>query len=283
MRYLIIGGTGTLGQCLARKLAKHDVIIYSRDEQKQQSMRQQFPNFRYVLGDIRDFKNTPNIDLASINVILHLAAIKHVEVAENNPLESIKTNVLGAVNVAEAAMAARVPYVVFCNTDKSFLPITTYGYGKALAQNYMLAQNKVQTATRFSSFAWGNILASRGSAIPQFAAQVLAGETVTITDMQMSRFWLKIEDAADFMLANYERAPLDRAMIPPIKGATVVRIVESLARLLRRPKPEYRVIGMRGVEKLHEVLETTHERCLRSDNCAQYSDEELDSLLKDCV
>lgn len=286
MRFLLIGGTGTLGTELTRQLSERRdtrITVYSRDELKQKILKQQFPDVHCVLGDVRD-KSALHEAMRHQDVVFHLAAIKHIDAAEQNPLEAIKTNILGTVNVAEEALAWAVPYVVFSNTDKAVLPITTYGYTKALAQNYLLSLNSSpQDTTRFSAFNWGNIAASRGSVIPLFAKSLYEHRKVCITDARMSRFWLTIEDAATFMLKNYATAPLDRAMIPPIKGATVIRVAETVARAMGIQKYEVETIGLRGTEKLYEVLESTHGGCLRSDACEQYTDDELFDLIEPLV
>lgn len=201
-KYALLGGTGTLGRELTRLLLSKgaEVTCFSRGEHAQKRLAADFPSVRCLIGDVRD-RGAVREAVRNVDVVMLLAAIKHIDVAEQNPLEAIKTNVLGAVNVAEEAVECGVRHVVFSNSDKSVLPISTYGYTKALAQNYLLAQNG-RSATKFSAFAWGNICASQGSAIPIFVEKLLSGEPVPITDVRMSRFWLKIEDAARFMMEN---------------------------------------------------------------------------------
>ncbi len=286
MTYVIVGGTGTLGQEIARQLlldgSERKITIFSRDELKQKDMRSEFPTLNYVLGDIRD-RSAVRAVLRGAKTVFLLAAIKHVDAAELNPLEAVKTNILGTVNVAEEAQAAGVRHVVFSNTDKATLPITTYGYTKALAQNYLLSLNASGCATRFSCFSWGNIVGSRGSVLPMFVHSLIESRMIRITDVRMSRFWLRIADAASFLLANYETAATDRAMIPPIKGATVLRVAQAIADILCVSSYRVETTGLRCTEKTHEVLESSHDGCLRSDDCEQYSDAELRSLLEDQV
>lgn len=280
MKTLIIGGSGTLGSALLDRL-EGQVTCFSRGELAQKQLHTKHPDVNMVIGDVRD---RPALDHAMVGVdtVFLLAAIKHIDIAEKNPLEAIKTNVLGAVNVGKSALAHGVKHVVYCNTDKAVLPISTYGYTKALAQNYLLSLNG-KGKTKFSAFVWGNIVASRGSVIQTFVEKLMAGDVIPITDTRMSRFWLTIDQAADFMLREYVTAPTDRAMIPPVKAATVVRVVDSIARLLQVEKFSMGFTGLRGVEKLYEVLESTHEGCLRSDTCEQYEDAELDQLLRETV
>lgn len=284
MKHVLIGGTGSLGAEITRILLERQkrVIVFSRDEAKQQEMKRRLPGAEYVLGDIRDKDAVARV-ISGSHAVYVLAAIKHIDVAEANPLEAVKTNVYGPINVAQAAMEAYVPHVIFSNTDKSVLPITTYGYTKAIAENYLLAQNngahRFFTATKFSVFNWGNIIASRGSVIPIFVKTLIEENRLYITDKRMSRFWLPIETAARFMVDNYQFAPEDRAMIPPIKAASVMRVAEMVADILKIKNYDVKVTGLRCVEKIHEVLKSSHEGCLRSDNCEQYMDDELRELL----
>jgi len=280
MKYAIIGGTGTLGTALLSRL-DGDITVFSRGELAQKKTAQEFPEAKMVIGDVRD-REAVSKAVAGADVVFLLAAIKHVDIAEQNPLEAIKTNVLGAVNVCEAALEAGAKYVVYSNTDKAVLPITTYGYTKALAQNYVLAQNG-KSKTKFSVFTWGNIAASRGSVIQTFVDALLSGRPVPLTHVSMSRFWLTIDTAADFMLSKYKSAPADAAMIPPVKGAPVLEVIHSIARILSIKDFKVEVTGLRGTEKIHECLETSHNFCLRSDTCDQFTDSELDAFLGDIV
>ena len=281
MTYVVIGGTGTLGSELMRQILKKEpeakITCMSRDELKQQMARREFPGVRFMIGDIRD-RQALKRALWGTTTVFHCAAMKHIDSCEANPVEAIKTNLIGAINVADVATSCNVNYVVFSNTDKACLPITTYGYTKALAQTCLLQMNQ-SSRTRYSSFAWGNIIASRGSVIHTFVDSILESGTVNITDVRMTRFWLRIEDAVRFMLASYKAAPVDRAVIPPVKAALVTRVAESISRILAVKKLSMIVTGLRGTEKLHEVLETSHEACIRSDTCEQYTTEELDALL----
>lgn len=280
MKTLIIGGSGTLGSALIERI-DGDVTCFSRGELAQKELSARYPQVHMVIGDVRD---KPAVDHAMVCVdrVFLLAAIKHIDVAEKNPLEAIKTNVTGAVNVGKAALAAGVKHVIYCNTDKAVLPISTYGYTKALAQNYLLSLNGKGKA-KFSAFLWGNIVASRGSVIQTFVEKLMRQEVVPLTDPRMSRFWLTIDQAADFMLESYLDAPTDRAIYPPVKGATVIRVIESIARILGVRQYSLGSIGLRGIEKLYEVLESTHQGCFRSDTCEQYTDAELDDLFRETV
>lgn len=283
MKTLLIGGTGTLGTALTERLLKRgdQITCYSRGELAQKEYHAKFPDVNMVIGDVRDRDAVRHAIQGQDNVFL-LAAIKHIDVAEKNPLECIKTNLFGAVNVGEAARDYGTKHVIYSNTDKAVLPITTYGYSKALAQNYLLSLNG-RYKTKYSAFNWGNILASRGSVIQSFVEKLDTRQVIPITDKRMSRFWLTIDHVADYMLSSYVEASTTAAMIPPVKGATILRIVESLARIMGVKQYLVGDVGHRGIEKLYEVLESTHEGCLRSDTCEQYTDGELDELLQPIV
>lgn len=285
MTYVVIGGTGTLGSEVMRQLIEREpsakIACYSRDELKQYQARAEFPSVKFVIGDVRD-KQALKGALRGARVVFHFAAMKHIDSCQANPYEAIKTNLLGTINVCEVAMASHVENVVFSNTDKAVLPITTYGYTKALAQDYVLAAN-LNSRTRFSVFNWGNVIASRGSVLQCFVRSLLESGQVNITDLRMTRFWLRIEAAAGLILERYKTAPNDRAVIPPCKAAYVSTVASATARILGIKKHKVNITGLRGTEKIYEVLESTHGSCLRSDTCEHYSADELDSLLRDVV
>lgn len=276
----VIGGTGTLGTELLKLLAKdgQSVTVFSRDELKQKQLKAQFPSVECVLGDIRD-PSAVGAVLSGKDKVFHVAALKHVDTLEENCLEAIKTNIIGTVNVAEKAVSAGVRNVVFCSTDKAVLPINAYGMSKAISEKFLWQLNRRQSATRFSVFRWGNVVGSRGSVVPIFVRQLREG-AVTVTDARMTRFWLLAEDAARFMLDNYASAPMDQPLIPPMKAASVLRVIDRLAKLHGIDKYDIEITGIRPGEKIHECVFTSHDHCVRSDTAEQYSDEELDSLLK---
>jgi FlaA1/EpsC-like NDP-sugar epimerase len=213
------------------------------------------------------------------DVIFHVAALKHVDIVEDNPHEGFKTNVNGTINVAEMAMELCVPDVVFSSTDKAVLPINTYGFTKALSEKYLLNLNKRDQPTKFSVFRWGNVLGSRGSVVHLFSKSLDDGR-ICLTHTDMSRFWIHISDAVKFMLDNYLEADVDRVMIPPMRASTVVRLADAIARFKGVKDYDMEVTGIRDGEKIHEQLESNHDYCLRSDNCAQYTDAELDDMVR---
>lgn len=286
MSTIIVGGTGTLGRELTKQLLWADpeakITCFSRDEMKQQQMRSEYPTVRYVIGDVRDRRTLDQV-IAGHEAVFHVAALKHVDVVESNPVEAIKTNILGTINVAEAALAAGARYVVFSSTDKAVLPINTYGHTKAICERYLLGLNTAQSATRFSVFRWGNVLGSRGSVIHAFAKSLTETKKICLTHSEMTRFWIHIEDAVGFMMSRYETAALNRVQIPEMKAAKVLRLAEAIAKAKGVKKYSVEVVGIRVGEKIHEQLESNHEFCLRSDNSPQYSDEELLAMVRAVV
>lgn len=282
MKHLIIGGTGTLGRAVVSQLTRehpsHEIIVFSRGELEQQRMRVQYPHLKYVIGDIRDYAAVCEA-MRGVNVAYHFAALKHVDVVEANPLEAVKTNIDGTRNIAEAAVDCGVENLVFSSTDKAVLPINIYGMTKAIAEKYLLSR---ETSTNFSVYRWGNVVGSRGSAIPIFVNQLLSGRPVTLTDERMTRFWIRIETAAKYLLETFHDRQLKGVRIPEMKAAKVTRVIDAIGAILG-VDPQYEITGIRPGEKVHECLYTSHEHCLNSNTAPQYSDEELKALLAPTV
>jgi UDP-N-acetylglucosamine 4,6-dehydratase len=234
---------------------------------------------RYVIGDIRDKASLKPV-VAGADVVFHVAALKHVDVLEANPTEAIKTNILGTFNVAEAAMEAKVPFVVFSSTDKAVLPINTYGMTKAASERYLLNLNAQQDVTRFSVFRWGNVMGSRGSVVHFFQDTLHKDGLVKVTDPRMTRFWIHIDDAVKFMLDKYECAPANDVMIPPMKAASILDLAHATAKAIGVPKYQVQLCGIRPGEKIHETLHSSHEFCLRSDTAEKFTVPELQAMVE---
>lgn len=282
MKHLVIGGTGTLGSAVIAKLYSNpdiELTCLSRDELKQQQLKARFPRVRFMVGDIRDRDRVAEA-MNGVETAYLVAALKHVDVLEDNVGEAIKTNVLGVINVAEAAVQAGVRHVVFSSTDKAVLPINTYGMTKGISERYLLSLNRRQDATKFSVFRWGNVAGSRGSVINTFAESLKAGNGVRITDSRMTRFWIHIDDAVEYLLSTYRSAAGDRAMIPPMRAALVTDIAAVMAKILGVKQPGVVVTGLRAGEKIHECLESSHNHCVRSDTAEQFSKKDLEVLLR---
>lgn len=288
MNFTIIGGTGTLGQELTLQLLKGDpkasITILSRDELKQQAMRQALSDYRHVrfqIGDIRDPRSLHRA-LANCDVAFHVAAMKHIDVVEDNPVEAVRTNVDGTINVAEVALDHCVSRVVFSSTDKAVLPINVYGHTKAINERYLLGLNREQPLTRFAVYRWGNVIGSRGSVVHRFAETLVRHRRVDITDPEMTRFWLTIDSAARFMIESYQNASLTTATIPPMKAASVLRVAAAVSRAVGVKQYRVNVVGMRPGEKVHEAIQLSAGGPLTSDTAEQYTDAELDALIRPC-
>ena len=254
---LITGGTGSLGKRLVKTLLDRylpkKIIIYSRDELKQYEMAQVFDStiMRYFIGDVRDSTRLKQA-MDGVDYVIHAAAIKHVPIAEYNPMECIKTNINGASNVIEAALANEVKKVIALSTDKAANPINLYGATKLASDKlFMAANNTVGTRpTRFSVVRYGNVVGSRGSVVPFF--QKLIGEKIKelpITDERMTRFWITLQQGVDFVLKSFERMQGGEIFVPKIPSMKIVDLATTMA-----PNLPIKIIGVRAGEKLHEVM-----------------------------
>jgi FlaA1/EpsC-like NDP-sugar epimerase len=275
---VIVGGTGTLGKEIARQLLAEDdrtrITVLSRDELKQQDMRRDFPSVRYMIGDIRDQGSLLRA-FRGASTVFHCAALKHVDLIENNALEAVKTNVLGTQNVISAALTQRVSRVVFSSTDKAVMPINVYGNTKAIGERLVLSANEDQWVSKFRVYRWGNVVGSRGSVIHGFAKSLREEGKIRITDVEMSRFWISIEEAVSYLLHTHIQAP-EEVMIPPMKAASVIRFAAVVAGLLGVRNYGVEVTGKRPGEKVHEMIAPG----LSSDTAPQYTDDELVRLIE---
>ena len=255
---LVTGGTGSFGKqltsVLMHDIRPHKVVIFSRDELKQFQMRQQFPierypNLRFFIGDVRD-RDRLYRALDGIDIVIHAAALKQVPTAEYNPLEAIKTNIMGAANLIDAAIDRNVTRVVALSTDKAANPVNLYGATKLCSDKLFVAANAYSGLhrTRFSVVRYGNVVGSRGSVIPYFLAQRPTG-TLTITHPKMTRFLITLDQGVRYVLRSTEQMLGGEIFVPKIAS---VRIVD-LARIVA-PECQQRVIGIRPGEKLHEVM-----------------------------
>ncbi|MCS3643314.1 UDP-N-acetylglucosamine 4,6-dehydratase (inverting) [Salinibacter ruber] len=255
---LITGGTGSFGKkCTQILLDRYDLnrlIILSRDELKQARMKQRFspqehPCLRYFIGDVRE-KDRLYRAFSDVDIVIHAAALKRVPAAEYNPIEPIKTNVMGGSNVIEAAIDRNVDRVIALSTDKGANPINLYGATKLCADKLFVAGNNYSgdDGTRFSVVRYGNVVGSRGSVIPFFLEKRETG-TLPITDPRMTRFWITLEQAVDFVLTNFERMEGGEVFVPKIPSMKITDLAEAIA-----PECDHEVVGIRPGEKLHEVM-----------------------------
>jgi UDP-N-acetylglucosamine 4,6-dehydratase/5-epimerase len=253
---LITGGTGSFGKkftqiLLAEKNPKK-VIIFSRDELKQHEMRvagYNDPRLRYFLGDVRDRERLVRA-MHGVDIVVHAAALKQVPACEYNPMEAIKTNIIGTSNVLEAALDAGVSKVLALSTDKAVSPANLYGGTKLVAEKLAIQANAYAagTATRYACVRYGNVVGSRGSIVPLFLKQRANGK-ITITDERMTRFWLSLEQGVHFVITCIEQMEGGEVFVPKIPSTKVVDLAKAIA-----PEAQIEIIGIRPGEKLHEDL-----------------------------
>ncbi len=254
---LITGGTGSFGQryvkTLLARFAPRRVIVYSRDELKQFEMQQQFGQdcMRYFIGDVRD-RDRLTQAMREVDYVIHAAALKQVPAAEYNPIECIKTNIHGAENVIQAALANDVEKVVALSTDKAANPINLYGATKLVSDKLFVAANNLvgRHRTRFAVVRYGNVVGSRGSVVPFFRARIAAGcQDLPITDERMTRFWITLQQGVDFVLKNFTRMHGGEIFVPKIPSVRIVDLASAMA-----PGLPTKIVGIRPGEKLHEVM-----------------------------
>ena len=259
---LITGGTGSFGKAfLDRVLTSHNparVVIFSRDELKQYEMRQTWgddPRVRFFLGDIRD-RDRLNMALRGVDYVVHAAALKQVDTAEYNPMEYVKTNILGSENVIQASLDAGVKKVVALSTDKASSPVNLYGATKLTADKLFISSNHyaVDGGTRFSVVRYGNVMGSRGSVIPFFLNLAASGQPLPITDARMTRFWITLPQAVDFVIDSFADMSGGELYVPRIPSMKVVDLAEAIA-----PGAPLVDIGIRPGEKLHEEMISTED------------------------
>lgn len=254
---LITGGTGSFGRkFIATLLSRYHprrVIVYSRDELKQYEMQQEFPQeqLRFFIGDVRDGERLKQAT-RDVDFIVHAAALKQVPAAEYNPGECIKTNVGGAENVIAAALANGVKKVVALSTDKAASPINLYGATKLLSDKLFIAANNTvgKQNTRFAVVRYGNVVGSRGSVVPFFRKLISEGATeLPITDARMTRFWITLQEGANFVTKAFERMYGGELFVPKIPSALITDLANAMA-----PDLQHKIIGIRPGEKLHELM-----------------------------
>ena len=254
---LITGGTGSLGKSLVEYLLKETkvrrIAIFSRDELKQQHLRIQFqdnPRLRWFLGDVRDLDRLKRA-FHGVDYVIHAAALKQVDTGEYNPMEFVKTNVLGSQNVIDASIDAGVRRVVALSTDKASSPINLYGATKLTADKLFVAANNYSVAygTTFSVVRYGNVMGSRGSVIPFFQEIAAQGKPLPITDLRMTRFWISIESAVKFVIDSLDIMTGGELYVPKIPSMKIIDLARAVM-----PDAKLVEIGMRPGEKLHEEM-----------------------------
>lgn len=272
---MITGGTGSFGNTVLKRFLSTDVSeirIFSRDEKKQEDMRIAFNNskLKFYIGDVRDYDSVYQA-MRGVDYVFHAAALKQVPSCEFYPMEAVRTNVIGTENVLNTATACAVKRVVVLSTDKAVYPINAMGISKAMAEKLMVAKSRVQREgeTVFCATRYGNVMASRGSVIPLFVSQLKDGKPLTVTDPNMTRFLMSLEDSVDLVLYAFEYGKQGDIFVQKAPASTVADLAQALKELFKRDNP-MREIGTRHGEKLYESLISREEMAKAQDMGGYY-------------
>ena len=272
---MITGGTGSFGNKVLKRFLPTDVSeirIFSRDEKKQEDMRTELnsPKLKFYIGDVRDYDSIHQA-MKGVNYIFHAAALKQVPSCEFYPFEAVRTNVLGAENVMTAAIANNIDKVVMLSTDKAVYPINAMGLSKALMEKFMVAKARMQNEgeTVLCATRYGNVMASRGSVIPLFVSQLKDGKELTVTDPNMTRFLMSLDDSVDLVLHAYEHGRQGDIFVQKAPASTIGDLAQALKELLKLDNP-IKIIGTRHGEKLYESLVSREEMARAQDMAAYY-------------
>ena len=272
---MITGGTGSFGNKVLKRFLPTDVSeirIFSRDEKKQEDMRIEFnsPKLKFYIGDVRDYDSIHQA-MKGVNYVFHAAALKQVPSCEFYPFEAVRTNVLGAENVMTAAIANKIDKVVMLSTDKAVYPINAMGLSKALMEKFMVAKARMQNEgeTVLCATRYGNVMASRGSVIPLFVSQLKDGKELTVTDPNMTRFLMSLDDSVDLVLHAYEHGRQGDIFVQKAPASTIGDLAQALKELLKLDNP-IKIIGTRHGEKLYESLVSREEMARAQDMAAYY-------------
>ena len=272
---MITGGTGSFGNKVLKRFLPTDVSeirIFSRDEKKQEDMRTELnsPKLKFYIGDVRDYDSIHQA-MKGVNYVFHAAALKQVPSCEFYPFEAVRTNVLGAENVMTAAIANKIDKVVMLSTDKAVYPINAMGLSKALMEKFMVAKARMQneSETVLCATRYGNVMASRGSVIPLFVSQLKDGKELTVTDPNMTRFLMSLDDSVDLVLHAYEHGRQGDIFVQKAPASTIGDLAQALKELLKLDNP-IKIIGTRHGEKLYESLVSREEMARAQDMAAYY-------------
>jgi UDP-glucose 4-epimerase len=270
---LITGGTGSFGNAVLNRFLDTDIEeirIFSRDEKKQDDMRKRYnsPKLKFYIGDVRDYQSVLSA-MRGVDCVYHAAALKQVPSCEFHPMEAVKTNILGTENVLEAAISCGVKRVVCLSTDKAVYPINAMGISKAMMEKVVVAKSRSSNETVICATRYGNVMASRGSVIPLFVEQIKARQAITITDPDMTRFMMTLDDAVDLVLYAFEHGKPGEIYVQKAPAATIETLAHALTDLMGVPEHEVRVIGTRHGEKLFEAL-LSREEMVAAENLEGY-------------
>jgi UDP-glucose 4-epimerase len=271
---MITGGTGSFGNAVLRRFIDTDlreIRVFSRDEKKQEDMRIALnnPKIKFFIGDVRDYDSVRQA-MQGVDYVFHAAALKQVPSCEFYPMEAVRTNVLGAENVMNAAVETRAKRVIVLSTDKAVYPINAMGISKAMMEKLMVAKARMRARdeTVLCATRYGNVMASRGSVIPLFIDQILAGQPLTVTDPNMTRFLMSLEDSVDLVLHAFTHATHGDIFIQKAPASTVGDMAEALRDIFKSKVP-IRIIGTRHGEKLYETL-LSREEMAKSEDADRY-------------
>lgn len=271
---LVTGGTGTFGNAVVERVLGEgfgEIRIFSRDEKKQDDMRQRWadPRLKFYLGDVRHEQSLIDA-MSGVDFVFHAAALKQVPSCEFFPMEAIRTNALGAENVLNAAIAAGVKRVIVLSTDKAVYPINAMGISKAMMEKLAVAKSRVAgQSTVICCTRYGNVLASRGSVVPLFIRQIQAGRPLTVTDPRMTRFMMSIDGAVDLVLWAFDHGEPGDIFVQKAPAATIEILARAMKQIFRAENP-LQVIGTRHGEKLYETLLTREELAVAEDMGGYY-------------
>lgn len=271
---MITGGTGSFGNAVLNRFLQtnvKEIRIFSRDEKKQEDMRIALnnPKLKFYIGDVRDYASIRDA-MKGVDYVFHAAALKQVPSCEFYPMEAVRTNVLGADNVMQAAIENKVDRVIVLSTDKAVYPINAMGISKAMMEKLMVAKARMQSEgeTVFCATRYGNVMASRGSVIPLFIEQLRGGKSITITDPTMTRFLMSLEDSVDLVLHAFEHGRQGDIFVQKAPASTIEVLAQALKEMFQKDN-EIRIIGTRHGEKLFESL-VAREELAKAEDMGQY-------------
>ena len=260
---LITGGTGSFGNTVLKRFLTTDISeirIFSRDEKKQDDMRKRYndPRLKFYIGDVRDYQSVINA-VRGVEYIYHAAALKQVPSCEFHPMEAVKTNIIGTENILEAAIVSGVKRVVCLSTDKAVYPINAMGISKAMMEKVMVAKSRNSNQTVICGTRYGNVMASRGSVIPLFVNQIRSGQPISMTDSNMTRFMMTLDDAVDLVLYAFEHGKPGDIFVQKAPAASIGVLAQAIKEIVGVLDHQVLVIGTRHGEKLHETLLSREE------------------------
>ncbi len=266
---LITGGTGSFGNAVVNNFLKSDIKeirIFSRDEKKQEDMRKKYKSnkLKFYLGDVRDYQSLLSAVRGS-DFIFHAAALKQVPSCEFHPIEAVRTNILGTENVLETGIISGVKKIICLSTDKAVYPINAMGISKAMMEKVAVAKSRCSKETIICATRYGNVMSSRGSVIPLFCNQIIKNNPITITNPDMTRFMMTLEDAVELVIFAFKYGSSGDIFVQKAPAATIEILAKSLIELLEKPTQKVNIIGTRHGEKMHEVLLNKEEMAIALD------------------